>query len=236
MGAPGGRGPWSLPAGSGVTPTAGGPPIGAGQQRLDHAGGIGVLGGTFDPPHVGHVAAAAWTRQALDLDRVLLVVAGDPWQKTAVRAVTPAADRLAMAAAACEGVEGVEVSDLEVRRSGPSYTVDTLTELGHGGHRLVLVLGADAVAALPTWHRHTDLPGLAELAIVARSGLPVGDDVGGFDPVAAGFLVHTVPLPRLDVSSTDLRERLRAGAPVDGLVPPAVLTCAATRGLYRGGP
>jgi len=167
---------------------------------------------------------------------VLLVVAGDPWQKTAVGTVTPAADRLAMVTAACEGVDGVEVSDVEVVRDGPSYTVDTLAELARGGERLVLILGSDAVAALPTWHRHADLPALAELAVVDRPGVSGAQAVEGFDPAAAGFVVHHVALPRLEVSSTALRQRLRDGAPVDGLVPPAVLAFVSARGLYRGGP
>jgi len=214
-----------------VTPTGSGP----GPGRREHhtvtgaTGGTGVFGGTFDPPHVAHIAAAAWARSALGLDRVLLVVAGDPWQKTAQGPVTPAADRLAMAAAACAGVEGVEVCDIEVRRRGPSYTVDTLEALGAAHGRLVLVLGADAVASIPTWHRHADLPGLAELAVVDRPG----SDGGGFDPVAAGFVTHRVLLPRLDVSSTALRERLAAGQAVDGLVPPAVVAYARGGDLYR---
>lgn len=221
-------------SGCGVTPTPGEPVSSRGRQR--RRGGVGVFGGTFDPPHVAHVAVAAWTRWALGLDRVLFVVAGDPWQKTAVGAVTPATDRLALAAAACDGVEGVEVSDVEVRRGGPSYTVDTLVDLSRDADRLVLVLGADAVATLPTWHRHDELPALAELAVAGRPDLAAGAVEGAFDPVAAGFVVHTVSMPRLDVSSTALRERLRSGAPVDGLVPPAVLACAAARGLYRGAP
>ena len=196
-------------------------------------GGTGLFGGTFDPPHIAHVAAAAWARSELGLDRVLLVVAGDPWQKSAVGRVTAAADRLAMAAAACDGVAGVEVCDLEVQRTGPSYTVDTLVDLHQPGERLVLVLGADAVAAIPTWHRYAELPGLAELAIVERPGVAPADS---FDPVAAGFVTHTVALPRLDVSSSVIRARLRAGEPVDGLVPPAVLACVEARGLYRGQP
>lgn len=206
-------------------------------RPLDVAGGVGVFGGTFDPPHVAHVAAAAWARSELGLRTVLLVVAGDPWQKSAAGVVTPAADRLAMATAACDGVEGIEVCDLEVRREGPSYTVDTLVELAQSGDRMVLVLGADAVAGIPTWHRHDELPGLAELAIVERSTTGGSRDAasGGFDPEEAGFTVHRVALPRLDVSSTALRLRLAAGQSVDGLVPPAVVAYARSRGLYRGG-
>lgn len=218
-----------------MNPTPRGAGGSGGSPERSGQGGIGVFGGTFDPPHVAHLAAAVWARAALGLERVLLVVAGDPWQKSAVGRVTPAADRLAMARAACEGIEGIEVCDWEVRRAGPSYTVDTLSELGRSGDRLVMVLGGDAVASLPTWHRFTELPGLAELAVVDRGGHPYIDlSAGGFDPVAAGFTVHHVALPRLDISSTGLRARLLAGAPVDGLVPPAVVAYVRAGDLYRG--
>ena len=108
---------------------------------------IGVFGGTFDPPHVGHLVTAVNVRHALDLDVVLLVVASDPWQKSH-RELTPAADRLAMVEAAVGDVAGLEASDLELRRGGRSYTADTLAELGrfHPGAELVLVLGIDAAA------------------------------------------------------------------------------------------
>lgn len=192
-------------------------------------GGTGVFGGTFDPPHVAHITAAVWARSALGLQRVLLVVAGDPWQKSAVGAVTPGGDRLAMVQLACEGVEGIEACDLEVRRQGPSYTAETLEELAGDAERLVLILGADAVSLLPTWHRHADLPSLAELAVIDRAGLPVG---GAVDPVALGFVTHRVQMPRLDVASTDLRARLRSNQPVDGLVAPTVLDYIRSRGLY----
>src|SRR4051794_20612627 len=108
----------------------------------------GVLGGTFDPPHIGHLLAAVNVRHALDLDEVLLVVANDPWQKTGSRPITPAEDRLAMVRAAAEGLGGIVASDLELRRGGPSYMVDTLAELGEhdpDGERF-LILGADAAA------------------------------------------------------------------------------------------
>lgn len=216
-----------------MSPTPGGDRGQVGAAPRSASGGTGVFGGTFDPPHIAHIAAAAWARHELVLDRVLLVVAGDPWQKSSTGSVTAAEDRLAMAMAACEGVAGVEVCDLEVRRAGPSFTVETLAELRQPGERLVLVLGADAVAAIPTWHRHTELAGLAELAIVERPG---GAATDAFNPIEAGFVTHRVALPRLDVSSTAIRARLRANEPVDGLVPPAVLACVRARGLYRGEP
>ncbi|MEA3055756.1 MAG: nicotinate-nucleotide adenylyltransferase, partial [Actinomycetota bacterium] len=101
---------------------------------------IGLLGGTFDPVHIGHLVTGVNVRHALDLDVVLLVVANDPWQK-ADRDVTPARDRLSMVEAAVAGVDGLEASDVELRRGGVSYTADTLVELGAGGAELFLILG-----------------------------------------------------------------------------------------------
>lgn len=187
---------------------------------------IGLLGGTFDPPHVGHLVTAVEVLEKLELDVVLLVVANDPWQKSAVAPVTPAEDRLAMVRAAVEGVEGLECSDMEVRRGGPTFTADTLEELhaAEPGVRIHLILGADAAAGLPTWQRHETVAELAEVVVVGR---------GGSDrSPPAGFRVRQVEVPRLDVSSTDLRERLRAGRSVRWLVPDEVLTVVRERRLY----
>ncbi|MBV9255052.1 MAG: nicotinate-nicotinamide nucleotide adenylyltransferase, partial [Actinobacteria bacterium] len=116
---------------------------------------LGVLGGTFDPVHIGHLVAAVNARHTLDLDQVLLVVANVPWQKAGARVITPAPDRLAMVRAAVDDVDGLEASDLEIARGGESYTVDTLAELQriHPGAELYLIVGADLVAELDTWER-----------------------------------------------------------------------------------
>ena len=188
---------------------------------------IGVLGGTFDPVHVGHVATAAEVRHALGLDRVLLVVAGDPWQKRG-RVVAAAEDRLALVRAAVAGIDGVEASAIEVERDGPSVTADTLEALTAPGRDLFLVLGADAVANMPTWKRLEDTRGLATIVVVERAG---DLDV---HPPGEGWRVAHVRVPRLDVASTDLRARLAAGRPVDGLVPESVLAEIRRRGLYTG--
>ncbi len=190
---------------------------------------VGVLGGTFDPVHVGHLVVAQEARFALGLDRVLLVVANDPWQKTAQAPVTPAEDRLAVVQAAVDGVEGVEACRIEIDRGGPSYTVDTLQELqaAEPGAELYLIVGADVVPSLPTWHRADELPALATLVVARRAGTA---DVG--DP--AGWRVVHLPVPRLEVSSRDLRSRLAAGRPVGFLVPAAAIRCISSRGLYAG--
>ncbi|MBM3693057.1 MAG: nicotinate-nucleotide adenylyltransferase [Actinomycetota bacterium] len=186
---------------------------------------IGVLGGTFDPVHHGHVATAVDVRHALGLDRVLLVVAGDPWQKRG-RVVASAEDRLALVRCAVEGVDGVEASAVEVERTGPSVTADTLEALGGPDRELFLVLGADAVANMGTWRRLEDTKALATVVVVERAG---DLDV---DPPGAGWRAVHVRVPRLDVSSTDLRARLAAGRPIDGLVPPGVIAMIRSRHLY----
>ena len=188
---------------------------------------IGVLGGTFDPLHHGHVATAADVRHALGLDRVLLVVAGDPWQKRG-RVVASAQDRLALAEVAAAGIDGVEASAVEVDREGASVTADTLEALGGPDRELYLVLGADAVANMGTWRRLEDTKALATVVVVERAG-----DLDVHPPGEGWRFVH-VRVPRLDISSTDIRARLVAGRPVDGLVPPAVMAEIRTRGLYTG--
>jgi nicotinate-nucleotide adenylyltransferase len=188
---------------------------------------LGVLGGTFDPVHTGHVVVATETRAQLGLDRVLLVVAGDPWQKRGRVEASPA-DRLALVAAAVEGIDGVEASPIEIDRGEPSVTADTLEALEAPGRELFLVLGADTVANMPTWRRLEETRDLATVVVVERAG-----DVHS-EPPGPGWRVERVAIPRLDISSTDLRQRLHDGRPIDGLVPPAVVREIGRRGLYTG--
>jgi nicotinate-nucleotide adenylyltransferase len=189
---------------------------------------LGVLGGTFDPVHIGHLAVAGAVRHALALDRVLLVVANLPWQKVGERVLTPAEDRWAMAVAAADGIDGVEASRIEIDRGGESYTVETLESLRADGHDLFLIVGSDVAGALDTWKRHEDLPDLATLVVVERPG-------AGSAPDPPGWKVERVTVPALDVSSSDLRTRARHGRPLDVLVPPAALHVIRERGLYAGG-
>ena len=193
------------------------------------AGGIGVFGGTFDPPHVGHLVTAVNVRHSLDLDRLLLVVANRPWQKLGTRPISDALDRLALVEAAVRGVDGLEASSIEVDRGGDSYTADTLAELHalHPGSELLLVLGADAVAGLGTWERSQEVRDLASLVVVDRPGAPTA-------AVPDGWRGTRVEVPRLEISSTDLRERVADGRPLEFLLPPAVISCIRDRQLYRG--
>jgi nicotinate-nucleotide adenylyltransferase len=189
-------------------------------------GGLGVLGGTFDPPHVGHLVVAVNVRWALGLDEVLLVVANEPWQKAHLP-VSPAPDRLAMVEAAVAGVDGVSASALEVERGGTSYTADTLAEL-HGRHPgvpLHVVLGSDAAAGLDTWERGEEVRALASIVVVTRPGAEHA-------PVPPGWTARRVEVPQLDVSSTDLRARAADGRPLEWLVPAPVVALIRQRGLY----
>jgi nicotinate-nucleotide adenylyltransferase len=188
---------------------------------------IGVFGGTFDPIHAGHVEAAEAVHRALDLDRTLLVVANEPWQKEGTRSVTPAEDRMAMVEAAVADRPGLEPSRLEIDRGGPSYTIDTVEELHRlsPGSELFLVVGADVVPDLPTWRNQAALQESVVLVVVDRPGAT------GEQP-PPGWQAVSVPVPPFDVSSTELRALLEAGRPVDGLVPESVIRCIRGRNLY----
>jgi nicotinate-nucleotide adenylyltransferase len=191
---------------------------------------IGIFGGTFDPIHTAHLEVAESVRQALGLDRVLLVVANQPWQKEDGRTLTPAEDRYAMVEAAVEGRPGLEPSRLEIDRGGPSYTIDTVRQLkeGYPGAELIVVVGSDVVPGLTTWREEPALRDEVTLAVVGRPGVP---------PVVPppGWRAVNVPVAPFDVSSTELRRRLEAGGAVQGLVPEAVVRCIRQRGLYATG-
>jgi len=188
---------------------------------------IGVLGGTFDPPHIGHLVTAINVRHLLSLDVVLMVVANEPWQKVDSRQISPAADRLAMVRAAVVGEDGVEASDIELVRGGPSYTADTLIDLhdAEPDAEYFLILGGDAAAGLDTWERPESVAQLCRIVVVDRPG--VSSDVPG------GFEVERATVPRLEVSSTDLRARVRDGRPTRHLLPDPVISLIEERGLYR---
>lgn len=193
---------------------------------------MGVFGGTFDPPHIGHLRAAVSVRHALGLDAVVLVPNGDPWQKRGTRPITPGAIRLEMVRAAAAGLPGtgIEVSDTEVRRDGASYTVDTVAEMraSEPAVQVTVILGADAAALLATWERVDELKTQVRLAVVRRPG-------SGFEAPALGSPpVVMVDMERLDVSSSAIRSDVARGAPVDVLVPPGVLEVITRHGLYRG--
>jgi nicotinate-nucleotide adenylyltransferase len=187
---------------------------------------VGLFGGTFDPPHVGHLVTAVNVRHALDLDVVVLMVANVPWQKEGRRSITPALDRLAMVEAAVADVTGLQAGRLEIDLGGPSFTADTLAALARHepGAELYTIVGDDAAAGLSTWERHEEVVSHSRMVVVDRPGEAVrlADDVAW---------IH-VEVPRLEVSSTDLRARFVDGRPLDYLVTDPVLQVIADRGLY----
>ncbi len=192
---------------------------------------IGLFGGTFDPIHTAHLVLADEVRRSLPLDRMLLVVANEPWQKAGERPVTPAEDRYAMVEAAVDEWQGLESSRLEIDRGGPSYTIDTVRALRASDPiaDITVVVGADVVAGLTTWREEPALRELVTLAVVARPGAA--------EPVVPeGWRAVTVPVAAtFDLSSTELRRRLEQGEPVAGLVPDSVIRCIRQRGLYATG-
>lgn len=183
----------------------------------------GVLGGTFDPIHLGHLAAARAAMDCAGLDRVIFIPAAVPPHRPATAA--DAHDRLEMTRLATEGEKGFEVSDVEIRRAGVSYTVDTLRELHrlYPEDELFLILGWDAAKLFATWREPAAVRKLASLIIVTRPGSGA--------PTVTSDVVCERPTP--DISASALRRRLSRGQGVTEMLPPAVADYVARRGLYR---
>jgi nicotinate-nucleotide adenylyltransferase len=184
---------------------------------------IGIFGGSFNPIHVGHLSVAQQVGQRLDLDEVVLVPAGSPPHKTRAE-LAPAADRLEMSRLAARGLARLSVSDVEARREGPSYTIDTVTQLrGEMGpeHDYWFIIGADTVGELPTWHRAAELLALIAFAVAVRPGCEPEFDLveQELGPAAAARLRRNLfEIEPCDVSSTDVRDRLASGQDIRGLV------------------
>ena len=175
---------------------------------------IGLFGGTFDPPHLGHLAAALAARDALELDRILLVVANEPWQKLDKRALTAAHHRLAMTELLVKDIDGIEASDMEIVRGGLTYTIDTVIQFQDAGHEVVLVLGADAAGGLNSWERAEELCRLVQVAVVDRPGHRL--------PELDTWSIHKNSAESLDVSSSQLRSLMSEGTSTAGNIPSAV--------------
>ncbi len=199
---------------------------------------VGVFGGTFDPPHLAHLALGAAAKHALKLDRVIFVPAGAPWRK-ARQAITPSETRVRMLRAALGPLTWAEISTVEVDRPGPSYITETLPLLAGTREEVDadwwFILGGDALADMPHWHRPERLLEIARLALGWRShGEPmmppeVRERFPGIEEC-----IDVVPMPALAVSSTEVRERIRQGRPTDVLLPEAVRAIVDELGLYRG--
>lgn len=225
-------------------PGAGAPSAGNGEGRAGppapvRIGSVGVMGGTFDPIHVGHLAAAEEARQSLGLERVLFMPAGVPPHKPD-RAITTAAHRVAMVELAIRDNPAFELSRLEVDRTGPSYTVDTVELLVARARKagrepdVTVILSAESFRGLPTWSEPERLLRQCRLAIVPREGSPppgrswVEEHFPGFEE-----RVSFLDSPRLKLSASEIRERVIAGRSIRYLVPDAVIRYIEDHALYR---
>jgi nicotinate-nucleotide adenylyltransferase len=212
---------------------------------------IGLLGGTLDPIHLGHVETAAAARRALDLDRVYVLPSHVPPHRSQ-QPVASGWHRFAMTALAVNGIDGLAASDVELRTPGPSYTADTLSRFrersGLSTAQIFFITGADAFAEIETWYRYPEVLDLAHFVVVSRPGFAaehLREQLAGLSPrmmsVASGEsrldspVIFLVDAPTPDVSSTGIRKRLAAGEPITGLVPAAVERHIVQHGLYLEG-
>ena len=217
-----------------------------GEREADLAGGarypnahasprVGIFGGTFDPPHVGHAIVARDVARALGLERLLWVPAATPPHKVG-RTITPGSVRRRLVEAAVESDPRFELCDLELERGGVSYTIDTLRSLrtSHPRWSLYLVLGMDLIAGFARWRESAAIIALAEPVVIARAGVPHGEgptaEIGEGTP-GAGF--RLVQVTKVDISSARVRARIRKKLSVRGMVTPAVLAVIEEEGLYR---
>lgn len=201
----------------------------AGNNAPDRRTRIGILGGTFDPPHLGHLIVADQVLHALSLTEVMLVPANEPWQKVGTRKITSADKRLAMTQAAVGDAAGLSVSGVELELGGPSYTsvtLDALSERRSADEWLVIV-GADAAAGLDTWHNTERLREQATIVVVNRPG-------ADFQP-PTGWSWELVEIPSVAISGTGLRRRVSQGNSVRFLTPGPVIAHIEEWNLYRGG-
>ena len=196
---------------------------------------LGLLGGTFDPIHNGHLAVAEEVKDRLDLNEVLFVPAGQPWLK-ADTPVSPVEHRVAMVRLAIAGIDKYSLSTMEVEREGPSYTLDTLAEIWRrlgSGDEVYFVLGWDGLYQLPRWHAPERIIRLCRLVAVPRPGA-IRPDLAALEDSIPGLPERVIMLdkPQVDISASDIRERVARGVSITGLVPKVVEDYIREQGLY----
>jgi len=193
---------------------------------------VGIVGGTFDPVHVAHLRLAEEARESFGLDEVLFIPAGDPWRKSH-RSISAAKHRLAMLELAVADNDDFGISDIELRRSGPTYTADTLAALA--GERLddefYFIVGVDALTDLPNWHEPERIVAHAILAVAPRELQEL--NVATLNVPGLAARIEPFPMLRMDISSTDIRARVAAGRSIRYLVPAAVERYIAEHRLYQ---
>ena len=197
---------------------------------------LGILGGTFNPPHVGHLICAQEAHEQLQLDQVLFVPTGIPPHKQRREDDPGAAHRLALCRAAVAGDDRFAVSELEVLRTGPSYTVDTLKELHEQApdNELFFIIGGDAAANLPQWRDPEGVLALATLAVARRRGTSAARLEAVLHGLPGGERSRMLAMPQIGISSTLVRSRVRTGKPIRYLVPQGVAELISEHGLYTG--
>ena len=195
---------------------------------------IGVFGGAFDPPHLAHLAIARAALEQFDLDLLLVIPTGQAWHRAGP--TSDASHRLAMARLAFAGLGRVQIDDTEVRRAGPTYTVETLLELRerHEAAQWWLLLGADQAQKLSLWQRWQEILALAQLCVAGRNGQlpPAGEDVAAQQAKAQGRW-QDLHLPVMTVSATEVRRRVAAREDISGLVPGSIARYIAQHKLYQ---
>ena len=192
---------------------------------------LGILGGTFDPPHYGHLEAARAALAQVGLDEVVLMVANEPWQKTDGRHVTEAAIRLDMVKALAEGATGISADDREIRRGGPTYTVDTLEEI-HAespGTEIFLIMGADTAERIHSWHRAPDVVRLSTIVIVNRDNSSTNNP----EFLRDAHVLH-VSMESIAVSSSRIRDVVSNGGSITNETSNNVAAIVRDNGLYAG--
>ncbi len=197
---------------------------------------VGILGGTFNPPHLAHLACAQEAHAQLALDRVLLMPAGEPPHKTVAPGDPSPLQRFELCRLAVAGDERFEVSAVELERAGRSYTADTLRLLHERApeDELTFIVGGDMAASFPSWHEPETVLSLATLAVAERRGSKRDAIERALAPLAGAERVRYFDMPRIDISSSELRERVAQGRPIRYLVPDAVADAIAAEGLYHG--
>jgi nicotinate-nucleotide adenylyltransferase len=190
------------------------------------------FGGSFNPIHNGHLRCAQAVAATAGYDSVVLIPSAQPPHKPDTSDLASASDRLAMCRLAATGLPLFHVSDIETRRTGPSYTIDTAHELRRQGWREVhWLIGADMLLYLPKWHRPDDLLREVHFVVMARPGWPIDWDT--LPPAVQKLRSHVVEAPEIDITATEIRRRVWAGEPINQLVPEAVANYIAQQGLYR---
>ncbi len=190
------------------------------------------FGGSFNPIHYGHLRISQAVANKIGYEKILLIPSAQPPHKPNSADLATPEDRLAMCTLAVAGSTRFEVTDLEIRRAGPSYTIDTIGQLRSGGLKTVnWLIGADMLRILPTWHRAQELLVIVNFVIVARSDCPI--EWQTLPPEYQFLKEHVVAVPQIDISATEIRRRIRDGKPIEGLAPPAVVRYISEHRLYH---